>query len=177
MQSELERQHERHKNFLADIAVAATRVIPKPKRQPHLHTPRLVAPMPELEPAAIITESPAHYEDAWHQSVCGSDAPRPVDKLFPTVKAIQHEVCKQFDIPMKYLLGPSREARATRPRFVGFYLCRQLTPHSLLFIGKRFFRDHTCVINGLQRLLVRMQNDPDLAAQVEMLRAKFMEPE
>ena len=51
------------------------------------------------------------------------------------------------------------------------YLCKQLTTRSLPEIGRRFGgRDHTTVMHGVRKIEELMQQDSQIADDLEMLR-------
>jgi len=68
------------------------------------------------------------------------------------------------------LLSPRRARSIVRPRQVGMYLAKKLTPRSLPEIGRRFGgRDHSTVLHAVRKITDLMKSDDILAREVSML--------
>jgi chromosomal replication initiator protein len=68
------------------------------------------------------------------------------------------------------LLSPRRARSIVRPRQVGMYLAKKLTPRSLPEIGRRFGgRDHSTVLHAVRKIEDLMKGDEKLAREVSML--------
>jgi chromosomal replication initiator protein len=88
------------------------------------------------------------------------------------VRAIQDAVCLHYNVTRALLLSARRARFIARPRQVAMWLCRDLTRHSTLQIGRWFGgRDHTTILHGVSVIARLMEVDPDLAADVAALRA------
>jgi chromosomal replication initiator protein len=88
------------------------------------------------------------------------------------VELIQQRVSKAFGISRAELVGTTRAALPLSARQVAIYLTRELTDLSLPQIGRLYGgRDHSTVLNSIRRAEARCGEDPDLAAQVDELRA------
>lgn len=99
-----------------------------------------------------------------------SDILRASDRKI-TVEEIQRRVSEHYNIRLSDMLGPKRLRTFARPRQVAMYLAKQLTSRSLPEIGRRFGgRDHTTVMHGVKRIEELMQNDSQIADDLEMLR-------
>jgi chromosomal replication initiator protein len=110
---------------------------------------------------------------------------RPVDssliaELIPSVaprretpvEEIQEQVASSFGVSRAELVGSSRASAPLRARQVAILLTRERTELSLPQIGRLYGgRDHSTVLNALRRIEVGIDEDPDLAARVERLRA------
>ena len=89
----------------------------------------------------------------------------------PATREILLNVCEAFDISELDIMSKRRMRRIARPRQVVMYLARHLTKLSLPEIGGRLGGlDHTTVLHGVARIEQLMEEDTDLAVQVEMLR-------
>ena len=101
---------------------------------------------------------------------CLSDVLRASDRKI-TVEEIQRKVSDHFNIRLSDLIGPKRVRTFARPRQIAMYLAKQLTSRSLPEIGRRFGgRDHTTVMHGVRKIEELMQQDSQIADDIEMLR-------
>ena len=101
---------------------------------------------------------------------CLADVLRASDRKV-TVEEIQRKVADYYNIRFSELIGPKRLRVYARPRQVAMYLCKKHTSRSLPDIGRRFGkRDHTTVMHGIRRIEELMQNDAQIAEDVENLR-------
>jgi chromosomal replication initiator protein len=101
---------------------------------------------------------------------CLADVLRASDRKI-TVEEIQRKVSDHYNIRLSDLIGPKRVRNFARPRQVAMYLSKQLTSRSLPEIGRRFGgRDHTTVMHGVRKIEELMQQDSQLADDLEMLR-------
>lgn len=90
------------------------------------------------------------------------------------ISDIQKAVARHYDIPLAEMTSARRARRIARPRQVAMYLAKRLTPRSMPEIGRRFGnRDHTTVIHGVFVTGERMQTDPDLARDIQILTAQL----
>lgn len=98
---------------------------------------------------------------------CGAPL-KPTGKL---VSHIQAEVASYYGIPLIEMTSARRSFDVAHPRQVAMYLAAELTPKSLPEIGRRFGgRDHTTVIWAIRAVKARIADDPEVEADVEILR-------
>ena len=70
----------------------------------------------------------------------------------PTIREIQSEVCRVFNIRKNELFSRRRAVNIVRPRQAALALCKRLTLQSLPEIGRRFGGlDHTTVLHAARR--------------------------
>lgn len=101
---------------------------------------------------------------------CLADVIRHSDRKI-TVEEIQRKVSDHYNIRLSDLIGPKRVRTFARPRQVAMYLSKQLTTRSLPEIGRRFGgRDHTTIMHGVRKIEELMQQDSQIADDLEMLR-------
>ena len=101
---------------------------------------------------------------------CLADVLRASDRKI-TVEEIQRKVSDHFNIRLSDLIGPKRVRTFARPRQIAMYLSKQLTSRSLPEIGRRFGgRDHTTVMHGVRKIEELMQQDSQIADDLELLR-------
>ena len=93
-----------------------------------------------------------------------------------TVEEIHRKVSEHYLIRLSDMLGPKRVRSFARPRQIAMYLAKNLTNRSLPEIGRRFGgRDHTTVMHGVKRIAELMQNDSQLADDIELLKRALSE--
>lgn len=97
--------------------------------------------------------------------VFGQPGDDPVD-----VGRIQHRVAKEFDVTIESLRGKRRTAKIAFARQVAMFLTKQLTPMTLVEIGKNFGnRDHTTVIYALDKIGQLRKSDHELDRRVDRI--------
>ena len=75
-----------------------------------------------------------------------------------------------YNISVEDIISKSRQSKIVTPRFVAMYLMRKLTDMTTTDIGKRFGdRDHSTVVNAINKIDEDMKNDPDFKEQIEEL--------
>lgn len=109
-----------------------------------------------------------------------AEAPRPrrvwfsiVEELgggpqkFPSVRDIQLACAKYYGVTHHDILSSRRTAKVVRPRQVGMYLAKTMTPRSYPDIGRRFGgRDHTTAIHAFRKIERLLETDGDLMEDV-----------
>lgn len=79
-------------------------------------------------------------------------------------------VGRHYSVPRADLLSPRRARSIVRPRQVGMYLAKKLTPRSLPEIGRRFGgRDHSTVLHAVRKIEELIKTDDNLAREVNLL--------
>lgn len=77
-----------------------------------------------------------------------------------TAKDIKKAVCDYYNINLSQLIGSSRVASITTPRFIAIYLCRQMLNMTYEDIGLEFGnRDHTTIMNSCLKVEQFKNND------------------
>jgi hypothetical protein len=154
------RLHTEHKARLARFNAAAIRhntieFIQPPAPQP---TATSIPPAPSLSPITDDQIKEAHlvFEQHW------------VNK----VEIIQRAVLAKFPgITLADLKSQDRTAKTVAPRHLAMYLCKELTNKSLPDIGRRFGgRDHTTVLNAVNRITARLLDDAEFVLFVNRIR-------
>ena len=101
---------------------------------------------------------------------CLADVLRASDRK-TTVEEIQRKVSEHYNIRLSDMLGPKRSRNLARPRQIAMYLSKKMTTRSLPDIARRFGgRDHTTVMHGVKKIEELMQQDSQMADDLEMLR-------
>lgn len=97
-------------------------------------------------------------------------SPKQEETATLSVKNISEAVAASFNTEALVLSSKRQDAKASLPRKVAMFLCRELTTESLQTIGKWFNRDYATVIAAIQSLINQMGKDESLARQVKDIR-------
>ena len=79
------------------------------------------------------------------------------------------EVCRYYHIEEDKIRGASRSRDILLPRQIGIYLIRRMTGLSLEEIGKLFKRDHTTILNSINKIENLMKTDNNFAETVKAI--------
>jgi chromosomal replication initiator protein len=91
---------------------------------------------------------------------------------------IQHVVASYYGIPVQTMVSAQRGRKYAWPRQFAMYLAHDLTPHSLVEIGRRFgFRDHTTVIHAIKAVQKRIDLIDEYAVDYLVLRERLVVPQ
>jgi len=92
--------------------------------------------------------------------------PKPAPSVFtklieyvPVWRVIQLEVCANHGVSLKDVLSDIRTKQFVIPRQEIYYRMRHEAKMSLLHIGMRMKRDHTSVMNGIERHAKRLEKE------------------
>ncbi len=92
-----------------------------------------------------------------------------------SISKIQKEVSNYFGVNISEMLGNSRKKKVSTARQVAMYLSRYLTDKSLNEISKAFKKkDHTTIINAVEKVEKLMEKDRKFKLTVEFLRDKIL---
>lgn len=98
----------------------------------------------------------------------------PAENKALTLDRIVEAVCDHYQISREEITSKKRVAEIVLPRQVAMYLCRQLLSASLEEIGDGFGgKDHTTVINAVEKIKLKVETDDALRKNVELLRKKL----
>lgn len=67
------------------------------------------------------------------------------------------------------ILAHRRTINSTGARLIVYYLARELTKYSFAQIGSIVRRDHSTIMNGCEKVELRMQSEPEFAALIDQL--------
>ena len=88
--------------------------------------------------------------------------------ILPTADVIIEEVCKFYNLEPSILRGQGRSKDISLARQIAMYQIRRMTNLSLKEIGQEFGgRDHSTVLNALNRIEDLVKNDPEKAEIVK----------
>jgi len=92
-----------------------------------------------------------------------------------SIDKIQKEVASYFAVNINEILGNSRKKKVVMARQIAMYLSRYLTDKSLNDISKAFKKkDHTTVLNAIEKVEKQMEKDRKFKLTVEFLRDKIL---
>jgi len=92
-----------------------------------------------------------------------------------SIEKIQQEVSNYFGVNINEILGNSRKKKVTMARQIAMYLSRYLTDKTLNEISKAFKKkDHTTVLNAIEKVEKSMERDRKFKLTVEFLRDKIL---
>lgn len=88
----------------------------------------------------------------------------------PSIRLIQEVVCAHYMVPVQCMASPGRSVAFVRPRHVAMYIAREITPHSLVDIGRCFARDHGSVIWACAAIDKAAETDAKFAKELDALK-------
>ncbi len=88
-----------------------------------------------------------------------------------TIDEIQRKVSEHYNLRLTDMHSARRARNVARPRQVAMYLAKQLTVRSLPEIGRKFGgRDHTTVMHAVRKVEELMNDDAQIAQDVDVIR-------
>ena len=88
-----------------------------------------------------------------------------------TIDEIQRKVAEHYNLRLSDMHSARRARNVARPRQVAMYLAKILTSRSLPEIGRKFGgRDHTTVMHAIRKVEQLMDEDAQIAQDVEVVR-------
>ena len=98
----------------------------------------------------------------------------PGEKKNLTIKKIKIVVAEYYNISPNELSSKVRTSKIAMARHIAMYLCRTLLTSSLSQIGNEFGgRDHTTVINGIEKVEKLCKNNEDYLIAVNELKSRL----
>jgi hypothetical protein len=133
------------------------------------HVPTQPPPPPRRRPVRQRAPTPLP-----HPPECCTECGAPKSPVGGMVNHIQHAVSAYYDLHPSTMVSQRRGYAIAHPRQVAMYLASELTPKSLPAIGRCFGgRDHTTVIHAIRAVRRRIETDPAIATDVEVLRERL----
>lgn len=136
--------------------------------------PAKVESQPTWTPAVRINRSPSSYlsDDEYVAEFFRPERETTTQRI--TVEAIQKAVARRFGVTRWEMLSERRAKRIAIPRHVAVYLARRLTQFSYPKIARLFGnRDHTSLINSVNRTEELMEKSEQFAAIVMEIKGRF----
>ncbi|MEK7173206.1 MAG: helix-turn-helix domain-containing protein, partial [Patescibacteria group bacterium] len=89
-------------------------------------------------------------------------------------KKIVQAVSSFYDLNKEDLLLVTRRKEIVKPRQIAMYLLRQELQESFPSIGRRFQgKDHTTAIYAFEKVAQRIEEDPTLATEVNLIKQRL----
>ena len=95
-------------------------------------------------------------------------------RVYEPLKSIRRVVQKEFNLTTNEMVGRQRARNISFPRFIGYWLSRQLTHSSLPEIARVYNRDHTTIINGVKRVNEWEDTNPEWWDKAQEIREEFI---
>ncbi len=91
-----------------------------------------------------------------------------------TIASIQETVGERYNVRLEDFIAKKRTKSIAFPRQIAMYLSREMTDASLPKIGEEFGgRDHTTVIHAHEKISKLMENDTQLAKEIEEIKEQI----
>lgn len=91
-----------------------------------------------------------------------------------TPNDIISRVADLYGVSVEDIISKSRQSKVVMPRFVAMYLTRKLTDMTTTDIGRQFGdRDHSTVVNAINKIEEDMKNNFEFKEQIEDLRVEL----
>ena len=87
--------------------------------------------------------------------------------------SILHYTSEQFGVPIEEIKGKKRNNGIATARHVAIYLIHEMTDYSLNDIGDIFERDHTTVLNSIQRVKEQREKDESFESAICEIKEKL----
>ena len=87
-----------------------------------------------------------------------------------SIEEIQSAVERHCKVAHIALMSARRTTDILRPRQIAMFLAKDLTPHSLPTIGRKFGRDHSTVLHAVRKIEALRTSDTNLAADLDAIR-------
>ena len=100
---------------------------------------------------------------------CISDKMVGSEPVNVTIDKILHAVSNHYNISIEDMKSRKRISSISSARHVAVYIIKKLTDRSLPAIGREFNRDHTTIINSIETVEKRLQNDVAFEAEINEL--------
>lgn len=91
-----------------------------------------------------------------------------------TMAMIRHAVSQETGVPEADLVSPRRDGETVLARFIAIWIAKRRLPYSLPQIGRHMGgRDHTTVLNALDRIEKLQADDPSVRQTIEAVEASL----
>lgn len=118
----------------------------------------------KLDSISVIENRPVDMDLA---KKCVSDIVDLAETVNETV--IINTVSQKYGVEVDAILGKKKTKEITLARHVAVYLIRKMTDLSLPDIGKIFNRDHTTIMNSVDRIKSEVEDSPDRRKEIDDL--------
>lgn len=134
------------------------------------------APKVELPPEPAPVETWAERQIRLYQPWFTVEEIEPGITIRPQVATVMQVCSRFFDISMNDIKSIRRHGPVVRCRQIAMFLTKEFTLRTLPEIGRAFGnRDHTTVIHAVRKIERKAAEDPELAAELDVLRRRIRE--
>ena len=138
---------------------------PKDYKDRFLPVPIVADPLFEMGRASVMKQNEAAAAAARAKKIDPAE----------DVEIILEAVARYYQVDKEQIVIGRKTKDLVRPRQVAMYLCETLTSLSYPTIAALLNRDHSSVLHGAKMIKARMETDPTLAVQVEILTMQLSE--
>jgi len=97
-----------------------------------------------------------------------------VHRRMISIEKIQNIVAEHFHIRLSDILGTSRLRTFVRPRHIAMALAHELTDFPLQTIAGHFNRDHSTVMNAIERIAALRESNPQIEEDYDVITRKLI---
>lgn len=91
-----------------------------------------------------------------------------------TFQDVMESVSRYYSVSLADMIGQSRVREILMPRQIAMFLCKKYLRMSYVRLGELFSgRDHTTVMNAVDKIESKVQNDPQLLREVRALEKEL----
>ena len=95
-------------------------------------------------------------------------------KRIATFQDVLEAVSRYYSVSVQDMIGQSRVREILMPRQIAMFLCKKYLRMSYVRLGELFSgRDHTTVMNAVEKIESKLQNDPQLLREVRALEKEL----
>ncbi|HAI98881.1 TPA: chromosomal replication initiator protein DnaA [Candidatus Peribacteria bacterium] len=128
--------------------------------------------MPTVRSIAEIMRKLNKDPHAEEEQGVGFEAAQP--KRAPTFQDVLEAVSRYYSVSVQDMTGSSRVREILLPRQIAMFLGKKYLRMSFVRLGEMFSnRDHTTVMNAVEKIEAKMQNDPQLLREVRAIEREL----
>ncbi len=96
------------------------------------------------------------------------------NKLGLTKDKIISVISKKYKVSKNEILGKTRKKEVIIPRNISIFLIREMLNSSLVEIGKKFNRDHSTILNSLNKIKKEIKKNPILEKEINIIKNEII---
>ncbi len=93
-----------------------------------------------------------------------------------TIDDVVKAVCNHFGVSLRLIRGKRRDRKATLPRQICMYLCRELTSAPITEIARALGKTHPAVISAYNKVKEELRNNKELTEIIQKITNKLLPP-
>ncbi|MGC8843378.1 MAG: helix-turn-helix domain-containing protein, partial [bacterium] len=91
-----------------------------------------------------------------------------------TIDDVVKAVCNHFGVSLRLIRGKRRDRKATLPRQICMYLCRELTSAPITEIARALGKTHPAVISAYNKVKEELRNNKELTEIIQKITNKLL---